>query len=203
MSGLVVDVGGKKKNPRGSFRPPSFAMTRWFSVNIDVESAPDLIADAHRLPLKPGSADCILCCEVLEHLKHPELCVQEMLRILKPRGTLILSIPFLYPIHADPQDFGRFTPQWVIAACGSQNGLQITPMGGWLGTVGMFVELGSRCIEEFPGARFLRKGLQWLGRGLSQLEILGVASASQYQAFTTGYFCVLHKPDREAPETQP
>lgn len=194
MRGLVLDVGGKKKNPRGHFRPPKTAGTRWLRLNIDAQTSPDLIADAHLLPLKSGSADCILCCEVLEHLKQPELCVQEMLRILNPRGTLILSVPFLYPIHADPQDFHRFTPQWVIAACGGKNGLQIIPMGGWLGTVGMFVELGSRRIEDFPGARFLRKGLQWLGRGLSQLEILGVAAGSQYQAFTTGYFCVLSAP---------
>ncbi len=69
--------------------------------------------------------------------------------------------------------------------------------------MGMFVELGSRRIEDFLGARLIRKSLLWLGRGLSQLEILGVAAAGQYQVFTTGYFCVLHKSDHWAPERHP
>jgi hypothetical protein len=30
-------------------------------------------------------------------------------RVLKSGGTLLLSVPFLYPIHADPSDFQRWT----------------------------------------------------------------------------------------------
>jgi hypothetical protein len=129
----------------------------------------------------------------LEHVRQAESCFSEMLRILKPGGAIILSVPFLYPIHADPHDFGRFTPERIRSACGRPESLQIIPMGGWLGTVGMFIELGAQKIEGRFGARLLRGTLRRVGRLISYLETRGVASGSRFQAFSTGYFCVLRK----------
>lgn len=193
LRGLVVDVGGKKRNPRGNFRALESEHTRWVFVNINPETGPDLLGDAHCLPLKSQSADTVLCCEVLEHVNLAEVCFTEMLRILKPGGTMILSVPFLYPIHADPHDFGRFTPERIRSACGGPDGLQIIPMGGWLGTVGMFIELGAQKIEGRFGGRLLRGTLKRVGWLLSYLETRGVAAGSRFQSFATGYFCVLRK----------
>lgn len=141
MRGLVVDIGGKKRNRRGSFMPPEGNGTRWIYLNIDIEVAPDVIGNAEILPLKSNSVDCVVCCEVLEHIKHPERCCAEMFRILKPGGVLILSVPFLYPLHGDPNDYTRFTPDALRDMCKGFENLTIIPMGGWLGTVGMLSEI--------------------------------------------------------------
>ncbi|HWT79793.1 MAG TPA: class I SAM-dependent methyltransferase, partial [Candidatus Methylomirabilis sp.] len=37
--------------------------------------------------------DVVLCSDVIEHLPRPELCLAEMLRVLKPGGTTILTTP--------------------------------------------------------------------------------------------------------------
>ena len=37
--------------------------------------------------------------------------MDEMLRILQPGGTLIISSVFEFPIHGHPNDFWRFTPE--------------------------------------------------------------------------------------------
>ncbi|TAJ07292.1 MAG: class I SAM-dependent methyltransferase [Nitrospirae bacterium] len=49
--------------------------------------------------LPPGSADLILCSEVIEHLREPRLLLEEIWRVLAPGGTAIVTTPNLsnYP----------------------------------------------------------------------------------------------------------
>lgn len=47
--------------------------------------------------------------EVLEHLHDPRLGLDNVYKILKPNGKLILSTPFILPIHDRPYDYFRFT----------------------------------------------------------------------------------------------
>jgi len=51
------------------------------------------IADINRLPFADASFDCIICSEVLEHIPDHEKALKELDRILKPRGTLVVSVP--------------------------------------------------------------------------------------------------------------
>ena len=50
----------------------------------------DDIAD---LPFEDSSFDACVCIEVLEHLVFPLECAQELRRVLKPGGTLIVTVP--------------------------------------------------------------------------------------------------------------
>ncbi|GIV76061.1 MAG: hypothetical protein KatS3mg050_0455 [Litorilinea sp.] len=54
------------------------------------------------LPLPDASFDAVLCFETVEHLPHPERLVQELGRVTRPGGTLILTTPNVLwePIHA-------------------------------------------------------------------------------------------------------
>lgn len=67
-------------------------------------------ADASAIPLKEGTADLVLCTSVLEHVEDPNRTLSEAHRCLRAGGSLVLSIPFLYPVHAEHYDFRRFTP---------------------------------------------------------------------------------------------
>ena len=44
-------------------------------------------------PFRPGSFDRVFCLETLEHLKAPERCLAEIVRLLAPRGRAIISVP--------------------------------------------------------------------------------------------------------------
>lgn len=52
-----------------------------------------LIKDASSLPFPDDSFDAALCLEVLEHLFEPHLALAEMLRVLKPGGVLVTTVP--------------------------------------------------------------------------------------------------------------
>ena len=59
--------------------------------------------DIHRLPFPDGSFDKVLMSEVLEHLAEDRQAMREVFRLLKPGGTLALSVPHAnYPLLWDP-----------------------------------------------------------------------------------------------------
>lgn len=54
-----------------------------------------MCADAHNLPFRDGSVDCVLSLSLLEHLKDPWRSVEELYRVLKYGGTAIIQLPNL------------------------------------------------------------------------------------------------------------
>ncbi len=53
-----------------------------------------VVADAFRLPFKPGSFDCVVAAEIIEHVPDPKAFVHSLLKVIKPTGTLIISTPY-------------------------------------------------------------------------------------------------------------
>jgi 2-polyprenyl-3-methyl-5-hydroxy-6-metoxy-1,4-benzoquinol methylase/uncharacterized protein YbaR (Trm112 family) len=53
-----------------------------------------LVADAHFLPLKPNSIDCIIASEIVEHVPYPKKLISHFLEKLKPGGNLIVTTPY-------------------------------------------------------------------------------------------------------------
>jgi SAM-dependent methyltransferase len=74
--------------------------------------APDIRADIEDLGAVPdGCFETIVCTEVLEHVRRPEVAVRELLRVTAPGGTLLASVPWIYPFHPVPLDLRRYTLQ--------------------------------------------------------------------------------------------
>lgn len=86
-------------------------------VGIDViqndQETVDIIADISAIPLPEESFDVIVCTEVLEHSFEPQKALQELSRLLKPSGAILITTPFAYPLHEIPYDFSRITPFYI------------------------------------------------------------------------------------------
>lgn len=80
-------------------------------VTTDVYASPntDLLADAHCLPFKDTSFDCVWITAVLEHVLEPHVVVEQIHRVLKPGGLIYAETPFMVQVHEGPHDFTRFT----------------------------------------------------------------------------------------------
>lgn len=65
----------------------------------------DLVCDITEIPEPSNSFDAIMCIEVLEHVPNPVLVIQELSRLLKPNGKLILTAPFCSLTHFAPYFF--------------------------------------------------------------------------------------------------
>jgi len=69
----------------------------------------DVRGNLENIPMLDKSVDCILCMVVLEHTQNPRQVLFEFSRVLKPGGTLVMVVPFLWEEHQAPHDYFRFT----------------------------------------------------------------------------------------------
>jgi SAM-dependent methyltransferase len=72
-----------------------------------------IIADLTSIPRPDNTYDTILCNAVLEHVQFPDRVVQELSRLVKPDGYLLLCIPFMQPYHPSP-DFRRYSREGML-----------------------------------------------------------------------------------------
>ena len=82
-------------------------------IGADMRPGPgvDRVLDLHDLAMEAASVNTVLCLDTLEHVEYPRRAMEEMQRVLRPGGTLIISSVFEFPIHGHPNDFWRFTPE--------------------------------------------------------------------------------------------
>ncbi len=71
----------------------------------------DVICDISDMrPISEESIGLVLNLESLEHLPAPLKAIDEIHRVLRPNGLLILTTVMHFKIHRAPKDYWRFTP---------------------------------------------------------------------------------------------
>lgn len=82
-------------------------------IGADMRPGPgvDRVLDLHQIDLPDESVGTVLMLDTLEHVEYPRRAMDEVRRILKPEGVLILGSVMNFPIHDYPYDYWRFTPE--------------------------------------------------------------------------------------------
>ena len=99
----VLEVGAGHYDHRTFFR---CTLTKF---DADESQAPDIVGDAHAMPMDDNRFDGALAISVLEHVDDPYQVVREMFRVLKPGASVLAWIPFTFGVHGFPEDVSRFT----------------------------------------------------------------------------------------------
>jgi SAM-dependent methyltransferase len=80
-----------------------------FTVDVMNYENVDIVCDMRRLPFRAGSIDVFGTSSALEHVPELASVLAEIDAATRPGGRGIHITPFMYPFHASPNDFVRFT----------------------------------------------------------------------------------------------
>lgn len=164
-------------------------------VRVDIKEADsiDVVADAHDLPFEDDSYDAVIAKEVLEHLYHPHVAIDEVFRVLKPGGKFIASTCFYWPIHAAPIDYFRFTQFGLEKLLEKYTEVRIVPKNGVMGMIGIH-------LVRLAGSTRLLITLLYpliilLAFTFIKIDKL-LDHSSKLKCVTSGYYIVAIKPDK-------
>ena len=109
-----------------------------FSVDIDPKRNPNQVIDicddhfSQNLKYKPN----LVCCfEVLEHTTNPQKAVNNIYSILDKGDFCLVSVPFNFHIHDEPNDFYRFTFYGLKMLFKNFSEIKIIKRNGWLESI--------------------------------------------------------------------
>lgn len=85
-------------------------------------------ASATKLPYQPNTFDTVFALDVIEHIKDDQKVFQEIYRVLKPGGELIITVPalpFIWSNHDSGQGHKRRYTRRRIIKLSKKSGFQI------------------------------------------------------------------------------
>lgn len=105
------------------------------------------------LPFEDEEFEAVVSGQVLEHVEgDPCAAIEETFRVLRQGGIALHTTCFINPIHSEPNDYWRFTPD-ALELLVSRHG-DIYDVGGWGNQyVWLYCALGLR-FEPIPHARW-------------------------------------------------
>jgi len=134
-TGLVLEAGGERAYGLARFFP---AADRYLVTNLKGDT--DIRLDLTGLGVADGALDTVVCVSVLEHVDDLPTALAEITRVLAPGGTLLLTVPFLYPVH-DTHDVWRVTPTAWSDLLGEGYEVEaVTKLGGRIATLAMLLQ---------------------------------------------------------------
>lgn len=69
----------------------------------------DVFYDGKNIPFGDNFFDSIFSSEVFEHVFNLDEVLNELFRVLKPDGIILITCPFVIGEHEQPNDFARYT----------------------------------------------------------------------------------------------
>jgi len=172
-AGDVIDVGG------GSFiravLQAKVAFTTWTVLEPSSDDLPDIddvrvnciVGDGCAMTQRDGEFDVAVSMQVLEHVFNPMQMMQELHRVIKVGGYIVVVVPQTANIHHLPHHYQNITRYWLEKSA-EELGAKIvhyTALGGAWST------LASRLLLQYPGifgatgyrdSRISRSPLFWL-----------------------------------------
>lgn len=191
--GRVLDIGGglRIKNGKGDqvdlkrqkeylhlLQNPS--LTYQVSDYTD-QYHPDFVEDIHALSFADNTFDGLICLAVLEHVYDPKRAAEEIVRVIKPGGTALIYVPFIYRYHAhknDYRDYFRYSKDGLAYLFRDCQSITLCPVRGLFESLLRFTPLHHVAL-----LRGVFRLLDWSGTRMRSI------STKQ----TSGYYVLLKK----------
>ncbi len=89
---------------------PLFPGKEYVGCDMREGTGVDRVLNLHSIDQASDSVGTVISLDTLEHVEFPHKALQEIHRILKPDGIVVISSVLHFRIHATPYDYWRFTP---------------------------------------------------------------------------------------------
>lgn len=110
LKGCVLEVGS------GRGEDTSFVRNAKLVIGLDLDQkilkyyirktkAYGICGDATKIPLKDERFDAVSCIDVVEHISQDEKVIQEICRVLKPRGKFVFSVPLNQRLYGKSDEY--------------------------------------------------------------------------------------------------
>jgi SAM-dependent methyltransferase len=174
----------------------------------------DVVGDAHELPFQDNVFEVVVAFNVFEHLREPTKAAQEIFRVLKPGGKVMIHTAFLQPLHEEPVHFYNATKygvmQWFsnfeVKDCQVSWNFNPAFTLGWLSNDLLYYvsqTLGEEASEKFSQMTLKDLSQFWSNPDARQgflWDSLMSLPQSVQERFSAGFELVATKPHDESKE---
>lgn len=178
----ILEIGSREVTGRSIARE-IFAAAEYIGFDYYAGANVDVVGDAHRLTdyFAPESFDLIYSRACFEHFAMPWIVAEEMIRLLKPGGTLFVETHFSFSSHERPWHFFQFSDMGLRVLFPEPFGIECLEAGMSNPMIGRFSRLadeylryrpiaGLYCHSEFLGRKIRSvDSFDWRSQALSEL----------------------------------
>ena len=105
----ILELGSGKKSQEMKYSYKGFFDNSNDFVQSDINKEYEhKVIDATKIDYQ-NKFDIILCMNVLEHVFDFHKAIDNIYKALVSGGVAIITVPIFYPLHAEPNDYWRFT----------------------------------------------------------------------------------------------
>ncbi|MGA7559001.1 MAG: class I SAM-dependent methyltransferase [Terriglobales bacterium] len=181
----LLDVGGRGK-PYACFF--SGRVPNHYVLDVEPAYSVDVVGDARQMPFSDASMDVVLITQVLEHIPDPIAVIAEIRRVLKPGGTLLLSVPSIFPQHGSPGDYWRYMPQGLHWILRDFHNVTVKGEAGTIPSIFLVINVYLQLLTSpWP---WLQRLVWWTVFPLNNLAGLLAAKIYRGDQFASNYFVV-------------
>ncbi|MEK7072834.1 MAG: class I SAM-dependent methyltransferase [Patescibacteria group bacterium] len=81
--------------------PERLDRARRMLASVGISNVNLVTANVEQLPVLDGAFDVVMAVDIIEHVEHPDLFVQELWRVLLPGGRLLITFPAMHDRFVD------------------------------------------------------------------------------------------------------
>jgi len=109
ITGKTLDIGCGSKPYKKLYDSSEYIGLEFDTpTNRKIKNA-DFFYDGKIFPFNQDDFDSVVANEVFEHVFNPDYFLDEIYRVLKKDGKIIMTMPFVWDEHEQPYDYARYS----------------------------------------------------------------------------------------------